>query len=70
MDKATVTDLARRGDDALGAQKTYQGNKRARQKVALAAETKTRVGAATCIEALWRGAKVRQAVAATRMMKA
>ena len=72
MDKATVTDLARRvsGDGALGAQKTYQSNKRARQKAALAVETKTRVGAASCIEALWRGAKVRQAVAATRKMKA
>ena len=72
MDKATVTDLARcvSGDGASGAQKTYQSNKRARQKAALAVETKTRVGAASCIEALWRGAKVRQAVAATRKMKA
>ena len=72
MDKATVTDLARSvsGDGALGAQVTYQSNKRARQKAALAVETKTRVGAASCIEALWRGAKVRQAVAATRKMKA
>ena len=72
MDKTTVTDLARcvSGDGASGAQKTYQSNKRARQKAALAVETKTRVGAASCIEALWRGAKVRQAVAATRKMKA
>ena len=72
MDKATVTDLARSvsGDGALGAQVTYQSNKRARQKAALAVETKTRVGAASCIEALWRGAKVRQVVAATRKMKA
>ena len=67
-----MTDLARRvsGDGASGAQKTYQSNKRARQKAALAVETKTRVGSASCIEALWRGAKVRQVVAATRKMKA
>ena len=72
MDKATVTDLARRvnGGDALGAQRTYQSNKRARQKAALAVEMKARVGAATLIAVLWRGAKVRQAVAATRKMKA
>ena len=70
--EATVTDLARRvsGDDALGAQKTYQSNKRARQKEALAVKMKARVGAATRIAVLWRGAKVRQAVAATRKMKA
>ena len=67
-----MTDLARRvsGDDALGAQKTYQSNKRARQKEALAVKMKARVGAATRIAVLWRGAKVRQAVAATRKMKA
>ena len=67
-----MTDLARRvnGDDVSGVQKTYQSNKRARQKATLAVEMKTRVGAATRIAVLWRGSKLRQAVAATRKMKA
>ena len=52
------------------AQKTCQSEKRAGQKAARALAAETRVGAATRIAALWRGAMARKTAVAARKLKA